>query len=234
MKKPIIAVDVDEVLSVGAQAFVDFSNTRWGTRLTINDIDEDWCKMWQVDKAEALRRSKEYHESGVISTFTAYDAALPVLEHLKNDYSLVITTSRNRLVSSETRAWLNERYPGIFDEVYFSGIFDCHSGYEDAATCTKASLHKKIGASYVIDDQPKHCIGAVGVDARAILFGNYAWNREVDLPAGVTRCDNWEEVREYFDELQGEPAVQGYGRINGRADTFGARHDIWATSSAGG
>jgi len=38
--KPIIAVDIDDVLANLAQEIVDFSNKNWGTNLTIDDYNE--------------------------------------------------------------------------------------------------------------------------------------------------------------------------------------------------
>ena len=201
MSKPIIAIDVDDVLSASAAAFVDFSNERWGTRLTIEDVDEDWAKMWQIDIPAMEARAAEFHQSGVVSSYHKYDEALPVLERLKNNYDLVVATSRNRRIDIETRDWLNENYPNIFKEIHFSGIFDGDTTDNSVCKLTKTDLLLKIGASYIIDDQPKHCFGAADVNLRAILFGDYPWNRDVDLPPGVLRCANGRERGVYFDSL---------------------------------
>lgn len=41
-KLKTIAVDLDDVLAISAQALVEYSNSRWGTRLTVEEYDEDW------------------------------------------------------------------------------------------------------------------------------------------------------------------------------------------------
>jgi FMN phosphatase YigB (HAD superfamily) len=202
MNKPIIAIDCDDVLSASAEAFIAFSNNRWGTNLTVDDFQEDWGKMWKLDHEKSELRVDEFHSSGAISDFRRYDEALPVLQHLKQDYNLVVLTSRNRPVDAETRAWLDREYSGIFDHVYFSGIYD--SGLKDgrAYKVTKAGMLKKIGASYIIDDQIKHCIGALEAGVKPILYGDYPWNQDDSLDAGITRCIKWNEVRVYFDSLK--------------------------------
>lgn len=201
MQKPIIAIDCDDVLASSAEAFLQFSNDRWGTRLTIEDIDEDWSKMWQIDEAETEVRAKEYHASGIISDYRHYDEALPVLEWLAQRYTLVVATSRNASINSETIAWIEKHYHGIFESIYFSGIYDDFSRLDTAHLLTKSDLLQQIGASYLIDDQPKHCISAVEHGMQSILFGDYPWSNAHNLPAGATRCLDWNDVREFFEDV---------------------------------
>lgn len=203
MDRPIIAIDIDDVLAASASAFVLFSNERWGTHLTLDDFDEDWSKMWAIGHDQTMERAREFHNSGLISSYDHYDEALPVLEMLSGRYRLVVLTSRNQRLNQETRAWVESRYPGLFEEIYFSGIYDnVDNGHGNHAySKTKAERLKAIDASYLIDDQPKHVIGAAEAGIKAILFGNYSWNAEVDLPSNVERCVSWHEVGAYFDGL---------------------------------
>lgn len=203
MNKPIIAIDIDDVLAASASAFIAFSNKRWGTHLTLDDFGEDWSKMWSITYDQTIARAREFHDSGLISSYNHYDEALPVLEMLHNRYRLVVLTSRNLRLDQETREWIGSRYPGLFEEIYFSGIYDNvdndskHRAYHK----TKTDSLNAIGAAYLIDDQPKHVIGAAEAGIQAILFGNYSWNTGVTLPSCVERCISWHEVGVYFDAL---------------------------------
>jgi hypothetical protein len=51
-----------------------------------------------------------------------------------------------------------------------------------------------------IDDQPKHCVAAADIGIKALLFGEYSWNRTDTLPVGVARVKDWVAVLQYFDE----------------------------------
>jgi hypothetical protein len=53
--------------------------------------------------------------------------------------------------------------------------------------------------NYLIDDQIKHCIGASGVGVKSLLYGDYPWNRDVNLPKSVERVSSWKEVEDYFE-----------------------------------
>ncbi len=198
MKKPIIAVDIDDVLSHNVPEFVRWSNQQYGLKLTVDDYDEDWSRMWQVDHAEAARRNADFHASSVMAGYEHHDQAVPVLEELKSHYELVVITSRPTRLRDLTLEWLERNYPTMFSQVHFAGMWDVITEHSHKAT--KAELASKLGIDYLIDDQPKHVFAVAEAGISAVLFGDYPWNRDLDLPDGVIRCADWSAVREYFDE----------------------------------
>lgn len=197
MAKQIIAVDIDDVLGATTIGWVTFSNQRWGHNLTIDDYDEHWGKMWGVDHETATKRAFEMYKSGVIENVTHDSAAVGVLRELARRYELVIATSRNTFLRKATEEWLDANFKGLFGNVHMAGIYDDHP--KDAPTKTKGDLILSIGADYLIDDQPKHCFAVAKMDKQAVLFGNYAWNRDISLVSGVARCLDWAAVGAYFD-----------------------------------
>ena len=92
MRRLRIAVDVDDVLAENAAGIVAFSNQRWGTHLTVDDYDEHWAKMWQVDNAEVKRRSAELMDAGLGTGYGHIGGALEVLERLAQHHHLMIAT----------------------------------------------------------------------------------------------------------------------------------------------
>ncbi|CAN5131216.1 hypothetical protein BH09PAT3_BH09PAT3_6230 [soil metagenome] len=197
-KKPIIAVDIDDVLAISAAGWVAYSNQKWGTNLTPEDYDEDWPKMWKVDLAEGQERAKHIHTtSGIVTAFEHDQTARKVLDHLSERFELVITTSRHKLLNHETLTWIDQHFNGVFTNIHFAGIFD--SGHKDPINMTKADLIESVNADYLIDDQPKHCFAVAKRGKQAILFGEYTWNKDVEVVPGVTRCLDWAAVQEYFD-----------------------------------
>lgn len=197
-QRKTIAVDVDDVLSRSAEGFIAFSNERWGQQLSPDDYQEEWAVVWGVPLEQALERSLEFHASGVVGIYQPHEAAMPVLKRLAKQFNLVVVTTRREILKPETDAWISRHFPGIFQELHFAGIWE-HPDMARALAHTKAEICREIGADYLIDDQPKHCIGAAGAGLKSILFGDYKWNRgEQDLPEGVTRAAHWNEIAEYF------------------------------------
>lgn len=197
MSKPIIAVDIDDVLSRTADKIIAYGNKTWGHIHTLDDFTEKLQDMWQVDESEAQRRWLEYMDSGVFETYDVIPQAKDVLRYLSDRYRIIAVTSRRVSLMGVTEEWLAVNYAGIIEEVVPALIFG--EGKKDSHLLTKAEVLQKVAADYHIDDQPKHCIGAASVGITGILYGGYPWNRDVEIPDGVVRCDDWQAIKEYFD-----------------------------------
>ncbi len=197
MSKQTIAVDVDDVLAVHAEAMVAYSNRVFGTSLTINDYTEHWSAMWQVDHAETARRAEQYHKTNDMAEYRHHVDAEQVLRKLTEHYRLIVVTARRKEVSVLTEEWIKKYYDGIFDGIHFAGIWDTITA--DSATATKAAICHELGADYLIDDQSKHCNAVAGNGITAIMFGDYPWQSGAALSPGVVRCKTWQAVGEFFD-----------------------------------
>ncbi len=200
MKQHTIAIDIDDVLADFAKGFVVFSNDRWGTHLTIDDYDEHWAKIWQVDNATVEARSNELHGSGMIRDLSSRDDARHVLEGLSTRYHLIVITSRRSQLRDDTLDWLSQHYPMIdTSNVTFAGFWD-GTITDESVKRTKADIAKGLGADYLIDDQLKHCLAASAAGIESILFGDYSWNQigANEMPDNMRRLSSWSEVDEYF------------------------------------
>lgn len=199
MSKQVIAVDIDDVLASSAEEFVAYSNKLWGTHLSVDDYTEHWAELWGVDHKEAEKRAQHIYKSNIQGEFRRFDEAHEVLADLAKKYKLVIITSRHRLVQQTALQWLDRHFNGVFSAVHFAGIWDVGHAAEHALHLTKGELTKEIGADYLIDDQPKHCLAAAKLGVRSLLFGDYPWSRSIKkLPINVYRAHNWQEVQLFF------------------------------------
>lgn len=201
MRRLTIAIDCDDVLAENAVGFISFSNERWGTSLSVDDYNEHWAEMWGVDNKEVERRAAEFHESSAMRGYGHIGGALDVLNRLSDRHHLVITTSRRLQMRSDTLAWIDEHFPGIFSSsaVYFAGIWDEVSS--NSHRMTKGELISQINADVLIDDQLKHCMAVAESGRRALLFGDYQWNKLDKLPDRVNRCVSWLEVEREIERI---------------------------------
>jgi uncharacterized HAD superfamily protein len=197
--KPVIAVDIDDVLAASATGFIDWTNKKFGTHLTIEDYDEHWATVWKVERAEADRLSDEYHGSGYANDFAIFGEAKEVLEELKQRFTLILVTSRKRVLQKLTEEWINKHFPNIFRDCVFCGFYDVPEVY--GIHLTKTDFLKNIQADYFIDDQLKHVESAAEAGIPALLFGDYLWNRKDNLHKNIVRVKNWREVFEYFKSV---------------------------------
>jgi len=202
MSKQTIAVDVDDVLSASVPGFTAYSNKRWNMDLTVDQYDEDWAKFWGIPYEEALVRAAELHESDMFGMFEHFKEAIPVLQKLKEQYDLIVLTSRRLSIKPLTTEWLDRHFPDIFSAVHFAGFYDDTKNLRESLKKSKGDLCQQLGADYLIDDQLKHCIAAADCGVQSLLFGNYGWNK---LPAKEAKAKNitvvhtWDDVARYFD-----------------------------------
>ncbi|CAN5610997.1 hypothetical protein BH23PAT1_BH23PAT1_3910 [soil metagenome] len=192
MKRQTIAVDIDDVLAAHAEAFIDFSNKKYGTSLTLEDYHDHWSYVWKVEYSEIERRAKEFHVPKSVMQYKLIQEADKAIHRLSGNYDLVIVSARGQDLLQTTREWIDNYFAGLFVDTHFVPIWEPNN------TVTKADICKQIGAAYLIDDVPGHCNIAAEEGITALLFGDYAWNRHEKIADKVVRVKNWQEVVEYF------------------------------------
>lgn len=199
MKKPVIAVDIDDVLANEHLAIREFINEKYGVSHTPEDYLVDgtywgyWERVWGRDKEEGHEWFRSFIQSGAKAHQQPIDGAIDTINHLKKRYQLVVVTSRESSLVDITQAWLEDHFPSTFKGVEFVHVW---SG--DKKT-SKGIICKEIGANYLIDDSPEHCELAAEAGVTVLLFGEYGWTRSRDLPNSVVHVRDWRAVREYFD-----------------------------------
>lgn len=192
----LIAWDLDDTLAEHAQGFAELCNKLWGLKMTAEDFTEDWCTMWGVDLEEVNRRSRIIHASDASLYYPPIKGAYEVVSAVGERNTNLIVTSRREPLKAHTATWIANHFSGLFEGIYHSGIFDRETDQDHVLS--KAELLQKLGADYLVDDQPKHCNAADELGIKAVLYGDYAWNRNVELREGVDRCHTMQELGEYF------------------------------------
>lgn len=166
-----------------------FSNGRYGTALSIDDYDDHcWADLWNVDQKELERRKREFHAPENIMAFELKPGAVAALDRLADHYDLAIVTARPLEIVETTRRYVGRHFPERFVDMRFVPI------WEPDNKITKGDICRDMGASCLIDDMSRHCSAAAEKGIPAVLFGDYGWNRKVQVPTGVQRCQTWDEV----------------------------------------
>jgi uncharacterized HAD superfamily protein len=200
MSRKTIAFDIDDVLAANAEGFAAFSNERWGTNLKPGDYSEHWAEIWGINQEEADERREVVLTEKLFTSYRFFDEAMAVLKKLRKNYNLVVVTSRANRVQKDTLDWVKKEYGDIFLEIHFAKIWnDSGMPVSEKLKMTKAELCREIGADYLVDDQPKHCLAAAEAGIVAVLFGDYDWNRNIKLVKNMVRATDWPAVLEYFE-----------------------------------
>lgn len=197
--KPIIAVDIDEVLAPQFQDLIDWYNKMYGTKLTLADNYPKDPRPWGTNNVEvAVKRVHKFFETDGFKKQQPFQEAKAALKVLNKTYRLVVITGRDNMVKAVTKNWLDRHFTELFAEVHLTAVYSL-----EGKTQSKAKLMKDLGISYLIDDNLDHVIEAAHEGLKALLFGIYPWNRAEELTENITRVKNWQDVLEYFDNEQG-------------------------------
>lgn len=195
-KRLRIGVDVDDVLAAQVKHFVKLSNEVWGTNLTVDDYNEDWTAIWGTTYEETQKRADVIHTKEIMGEFEYLEDSQEILAQLAKHHDLFVVTARRTSARALTEDWIERHYPGVFREIHLAGLWDTVDA--QAINLTKAGLCEQLDLDYLIDDQLKHCLATAERGISAIIFGDYSWNHQEQIPENVKRCHSWAEVGKFF------------------------------------
>jgi len=205
-EKPVIAVDLDEVLGGFVPAFLRFLNEKHGSNWKESDFfSYRFSQVLGCSDAEAVKLVFEFFKTRhFLEDLRPIPDAFEVLSKHCSRFSFHVVTSRQREIEEETLEWLETYYAGIFDGIDFGNHWMKEAPHPDFIHHSKKSKPEMcgaIGAKLLIDDSVSYCQKCAANGIECVLFGNYAWNQTSKLPANVKRCLTWIEVDEILSVL---------------------------------
>jgi len=198
MSKPVIAVDIDEVLSPLRDVVLAHHNEEYGTNFPVGGPEAHYFLSDYTGDSDEVIKAKlsRFVDSEAFRNIKPLEQAVEVLGKLEQRFEIIVVTARQDFYYDVTQEWLKRHFPGVFKSAHFT---DYSVGTE--LKIPKSQVCRENGASYLVDDSLKNTaeVAAAGLDA--ILFGDYPWNQADELPDGVTRCKDWPAVLEYFQQV---------------------------------
>ncbi|CAM9154489.1 unnamed protein product, partial [Ectocarpus fasciculatus] len=194
-KKPILAVDIDEVLCDFMGALVKFHNAVYETSLSSTDFHSySFHEVWGGTSAQCQdKMSLFFSSSHFLVGLQPVAGAQAMTKVLKEYYDLHLVTSRQHKLEEITRVWIRKHFPDTFIDIHFGNHY-CEPGQK---SIPKSELCKAINAVLLIDDSLTYAVDCSSHDIPVILFGNYAWNRG-SVPEKkahlVSRVNSWEGI----------------------------------------
>ncbi|XP_074581108.1 uncharacterized protein LOC141837632 [Curcuma longa] len=195
-EKLIVAVDVDEVLGSFLSVLNKFIADRYSSNHSVAEYYVyEFFKVWKCSRAEADIRVHEFFKTSYFkSGIRPIPGAQHALHNLSTFCNLSVVTSRQNAIKDHTVEWIEEHYPGLFQEIYFGNHFAL-----DGVSRPKSDICRSLGAHVLIDDNPKYAIECAEIGMRVLLFdyhNSYPWCKSdsaISHPL-VTKVHNWQEV----------------------------------------
>ncbi|KAI0803115.1 hypothetical protein BC629DRAFT_1491838 [Irpex lacteus] len=184
--KPLIAVDLDDVLSQTNRAVIEWHNEAYGTKLDLSHCYYYyyWKNPGWGTPEETFRKVEEFYQTDYLDKAQPIPGALEGLQKLKQlGYRLVIVTARQRRELDRSAQWIEKHYPGIFEDMICTGQSQ-ETLAEDNLFVTKlskADICVKLGAKFLVDDSLENSLKCAThpTPTPVLLFGKNEWNQRL-------------------------------------------------------
>lgn len=191
--RPIIAVDIDDVLFPFIDGVAKYHNSLKNTDLSVDDFFSfNLIEVWGGTQKETEEIVQGFLEAGNLH-LQPVDGAKEALAQLKNDFDVVLVTARNQVFESQTAGWLQQHLPDLFQDVTFAG-----NPHDGRPYRHKGDICRELGAQLLIDDYPKNLLSAASCGVDGILFGSKAWSVLDDSKINIVPCADWDAVMDYI------------------------------------
>jgi uncharacterized HAD superfamily protein len=191
-----LGIDMDGVLADSHTAMINYHNAVYGTCLKIEDFTTlKFHEVWGGTGQEAIDKVNDFQHSPYFLEIIPILDSVESAHALSKQNELFVITSRLDYLKEETERWLDKFFKGIFVDVHYTS--NHYTNIKGSGT--KPEICKKLGISLLIDDSYDYIQQCLSAGVKGILFGDYGWNRETDLPLEI-RCKNWKEVLEKLNE----------------------------------
>lgn len=203
MKRLVIAIDCDDVLTPSVPSIVSWYNETHGTSAKDDDFYNEDPKIWDaVDAEEKYTRIRAFLRSERFAQEAKpFEDAISIVHELAKLHELHLVTGRSQSVDIATHAMLDAYFKDVFVSVEHVGPMKQPDGTYFKRS--KGEVCKLINADVLIDDNIHHAKNVLDTGTpHVIVFGDYGWNRNEPLPGGH-RCHTWSDVRNLITELAG-------------------------------
>jgi uncharacterized protein len=188
----VIAIDIDEVLGTFADGFTEYHNEKYGTEVNVSDIEDyhGFNVNFGIEQKEIGKRVMDFWQETESKTIFPIEGAKEALKKLKEEGNILhVITARPETAKELTNKWLDEHFPDLFESITFTSHFSSDNPK------TKGEVCVEIGAEILIEDCHSYALSAAERGIKVFLF-DYPWNLKQEIPVGVTRVKNWDEVLE--------------------------------------
>lgn len=188
--KPLIAVDLDDVLANYSDQLIHFHNKVYKTDLIRKDFRSyNLWEVWGGTKEEATRKVHQFHTTDYFKNIKPVVGARRTIAALNDTHQFIILTSRFLEIQNETQDWLNRHFPNKFFGMYFTNHWSLTGGVYKK----KSDFCQELGAKIIIEDSLEYSTDCANFGIKALLLDK-PWNQTAKDHPLVVRINSWREI----------------------------------------
>ncbi len=195
MTKPIIAIDLDEVICDTVGAFKQYAKDILQIELKIEKPEDyNWVNSLKKPQAEVSKIVKDYHNSYYSDNAKPVLNSLQVLENLSKKFDFIVITSRLRSTYDKTKTWVDKNFPNLFTDIFYSANLD--SGEPGKS---KEQICLEQGVTALVEDRAGYLEGFEDKSINLFLL-NCTWSNGQNSDK-YTIVSNWLELEKHLAQL---------------------------------
>lgn len=190
MGKPKLAIDIDDVLFPFSREFLKYANIKLNSNKTLADmVVYRLDTVYGVDYQVIIDIIKQFMAEPWLKDLLPMPNTRTALELLAKHFELHVVTARLLEYKPQTDEWLALHLPGLFKEVHYCSFYALDPN--KANKITKGIKCSEIDAICLIDDNVDNVMDVIAHGIEGVLFGEYAWHRELPENCKPVRLKDW-------------------------------------------
>jgi len=194
--RPVIAVDLDDVLSQTNAEVASWHNEQYGTKMTIDDFYYYyyWKNPYWGGLQETYDKVRDFYASMRLFDAAPVPGSRVGVQALHDmGFKLIIVTARGPEEKEGSWKWVDKWFHGLFDNMIFTGQFKesktDSDGFGVVTKLDKAQVCADLKARLLIDDSSENALqvstssSAATPPTPVLLFGQYEWNKRLSSHA---------------------------------------------------
>merc|ERR1719229_12027 len=212
-RKPIVAVDLDEVLGKFVPRLIEWHNRVYKKPFLKLEMFKTYrfVDTWGGTNEESDRKVQEFQQSEEFLKMPTIPDAFSTLNELKDEFDFYVVTSRQANLEKVTEEWVNRHFPGIFEGVLLGNHWGPTAS--KATSISKPEMCRRIGACAIIDDACKYvtqCSESLPLVIQLNWRGENPWCLQQPIPKTVKIAYQWDHVKEYL--VKNKAALKEFSR----------------------
>lgn len=199
-----IGIDVDEVLAELLEAFLEYHNQNYNTKLQKKDMfSYSFHKVLGGTDKDTRKKLLDFFDTDLFHKIKPVPGSLKAVSKLVQEHQLCIITARPHIIRVQTEQWLQQHFPDCFQSVNLTNQW-----HGEGAKQLKSEIGRKKRIDIMIDDSLNHAQDCASQGIYTLLADfQYPWNKAENLPENIKRVHSWKEI---------VTEINNYGRDNGR------------------
>ncbi|KAK2461680.1 hypothetical protein APHAL10511_006143 [Amanita phalloides] len=186
--KPVIAIDLDDVLSQTNKAVAEWHNRHYNTQMDLSTFYYYyyWKNPFWGPRKATMEKVVKFYAADWTQDIEPVPGAKEGLHALKDmGYRLIVVTARTKDNAEKSRLWIEKHFPDMIERIICTGQFkDAHKEGGVVTQPNKAQVCADLNARMLIDDSAENAMQCVTATpaVSVLLFGEYEWNKRLSKP----------------------------------------------------